>query len=585
MTAAVNSGARGGGGLSKRFAIWLAGPIIVAFAAPLARAQTAAPITVVPPSLAPAPAERAAPPDIPLSAPLEAPQGSGGLEVTPSGVAIDGGFAELAGQTAAIVGPLEGRRDTLTQIYAAASEIQAAYARAGYVLARVSVPPQDLRDGAPIRFAVIDGFVERIDVSHLPQRIQRPLKARLGHLVNLRHLRLPTIEQALALAADLPGVTLRSTLSRGEQPGGTVLEIDGRHALASGAIGADNAFDPALQTYGLNAQFALNSAFGRGEQIYALAVSGYDLSRFLASDARVRVLGGGAIVPFARGRLTANLEATFARTAPEPGAGAPRTIGKLRRLSLRNEYVLARRRAGRSAVSLAIEQIDERNDLPDFGVTLSHDRYAVMRLGIAVSRDRPGISNASASVQLSQGLGDFIAISQGEALASGVPFTRVGSGTGFTHLNASARGDFALGHAFDLALTASGQASFGQAQFRAEQFSLEGADGLSAYVGGITSVDEGLVARAQLNASITKTPLGPGSAILPYAFVSGGFGRLAAPTGPEKARFSAANAGVGAKILPGAHLPIIALEYAHGFSGYARLDGVDRINASISLRF
>ena len=563
----------------------------VMVAAPDGHAQTAAPITVVPPSIVPAPVERAEAPEFPTAGALEAPKGSGGLAFVPSTIVVESAFAELAGQTAAIVGPLEGRRDTLTQIYAAASAIEAAYARAGYVLVRVSVPPQDLRDGAPVRFAVTDGFVERIDVSHLPRRIQRPLTARLGHLVNLRHVRLATIEQALALAADLPGVTLRSTLSRGEQPGGTVLEIDGRHALASGAIGADNAFDPSLQTYGINAQFSLNSAFGRGEQIYALAVSGYDLSRFLASDARVRVLGGGVIVPFARGRLTVNPEATFARTAPAPVVGSPRTIGTLRRVSLRSEYVLSRRRAGRSAVSLAIEQIDERNDLPDFGpnfgVALSRDRYAVMRLGIAVSRDLPGVSNVTASVQLSQGLGDFAAISQNEALASGVPFTRAGSGTGFIHLNASARGDFVLGHAFDLALTASGQASFGQAQFRAEQFSLEGGDGLSAYVGGITSVDEGLVARAQVNGRVGQNAFGPGSVILPYIFGSGGFGRLAVPTVPEQAhaRFSAGNVGIGVRIVPGARLPVIALEYAHGFSGYAQLDRVDRINASISLRF
>ncbi len=553
-------------------------------AAPDSRAQTAAPITVVPPNIAPAPAT-SVPPEFPTGGALEAPPGSGGLAFVPSTIVVEGGFPELAGQTAAIVGPLEGRRDTLTQIYAAASEIEAAYARAGYVLARVSVPPQDLRDGGPVRFAVLDGFVERIDVSHLPQRIQRPLMARLGHLVSLRHVRLGTIEQALALAGDLPGVTLRSTLSRGEQRGGTVLEIDGRQALLSGAIGAENAFDRSLQTYGITAQMSLNSAFGRGEQIYALAVSGYDLSRFLASDARVRVLGGGAIVPFARGRLTLNPEATYARTMPAPAAGAPRTIGTLRRLSLRSEYVLERRRTGKAALSLAIEQIDERNTLPDFGVDLARDRYAVVRFGAAISRDRPGISSVSATLQLSQGLGNLAAISHGEALATGVPFTRQGSGTAFTHVNASARGDFAVAHSLDLALTATGQASFGQAQFRAEQFSLEGNDGLSAYVGGITSVDEGLVVRAQLNANVRQSVLGSGSAIAPYVFVSAGFGRLTAPTGPERARFSAANAGLGVKIVPGARLPLIALEYAHGFSSYTRLDRVDRINASISLRF
>ena len=85
-------------------------------------------------------------------------------------------------------------------------------------------------------------------------------------------------------------------------------------------------------------------------------------------------------------------------------------------------------------------------------------------LRASLSRDRPGISSISASLQLGQGLRDLMAISQGEALVVRVPFTSQGSGTGFTHVNASARGDFVLGRALDLALTASGQA-----QFRAEQ--------------------------------------------------------------------------------------------------------------------
>ena len=290
--------------LGQAVIVCLAGSALAIAAAPGSRAQTAAPITVIPPSIAPATTATLPLPEFPTTGALEAPNGSGGLTLVPSTFVVEGGFAKLA------------------------------------------------------------------------QRIQRPLHVRLGHLVNLHHIRLATIEQALALAADLPGVTF------------------------------------------------------------------------------------------------------------------------------------------------------------------SHDRYRVMRFGIAVSRDHPGVSSMSGSAQLSQGLGDFAAVSQGEALASGAPFTRAGSGTGFTHVNASARGDFVLGRSFDLALTASGQASFGQARFRAELFSLERGDGLSAYVGGITSVDERLVARAQVN------------------------GRLAVPTGPEQAhaRFSAGNVGLGVSIVPGARLPVVALE-------------------------
>ena len=277
--------------LGQAVIVCLAGSALAIAAAPGSRAQTAAPITVIPPSIAPAPTATLPPPEFPTTGTLDAPNGSGGLALVPSTFVVEGGFAELA------------------------------------------------------------------------QRIQRPLHVRSGHLVNLHHIRLATIEQALALAADLPGVTLRSTLARGERPGGTVLEIEGRHVLASGAIGADNAFDPSPQTYGVNAQISLNSAFGRGEQIYGLAVSGYDLSRFFASDARVRVLGGGAIVPFARGRLTVNPEITYAGTAPVPVVGAPPHQRRVA-AGLIAERVCPRQATDRTERGFAGDRTDRRAQRP-----------------------------------------------------------------------------------------------------------------------------------------------------------------------------------------------------------------------------
>ena len=142
----------------RAIALCLAGTTIALAVAQEGHAQTAAPITVVPPSIVPAPPAPIVPPEFPTGGALEPPKGSGNLAFSPSSFVVEGGFADLAEATAAIVGPLEGRPDTLTQVYAAASAIEAAYARAGYVLVRVSVPPQDLRDGAPVRFSVIDGL-------------------------------------------------------------------------------------------------------------------------------------------------------------------------------------------------------------------------------------------------------------------------------------------------------------------------------------------------------------------------------------------------------------------------------------------
>ena len=312
---------------------------LLALATP-AIAQVAAPITVTPPTLVPQKQDNGFRVEIPETGALTAPRGAEGLTATLGSVSVEGGFPELAAQTAQIVQGLEGRQVTLAEIYAAASAIEAAHARAGFVLARVSVPAQDLRNGGPLRIVVTDGFIETIDVSHLPGHVRHAVWARVAALQGQRHLRFHDIEQALLIANDTPGLTLRSTLLRGGQPGGTVLLLEGNAQLVSGSIGAENQYDPSLSTWGINAQLSLNSLLGLGEQFDGFVASGYDLSKAFSNSSPVSVGGGGVTLPIGDGRLSLNPEVTYARTSPSAPAGSPQTVGLLRRLTLRANYTL-----------------------------------------------------------------------------------------------------------------------------------------------------------------------------------------------------------------------------------------------------
>lgn len=123
-------------------------------------AQDAAPITVTPQTLAPAQGDNGFRVDIPETGAFSAPAGAENLTVTLGDVTVEGSFPEVKPDVDAITARLRSRRVTLAEIYEAASAIEQAHARAGYVLARVSVPPQDLSDGNPLRIVVTDGFVE-----------------------------------------------------------------------------------------------------------------------------------------------------------------------------------------------------------------------------------------------------------------------------------------------------------------------------------------------------------------------------------------------------------------------------------------
>jgi hemolysin activation/secretion protein len=565
--------------------LFAAGLVVAGAISGTAHAQTAAPITVTPQTLAPTQRDNGFQVVIPETGALTAPANAKDLTVTLNDVSVEGGFVEVKGDVDAIIAPLRGRRVTLQEVYAAASAIEAAHARAGYVLARVSVPPQELRGGGTLRIVVTDGFVENVDVSALPARVRNAVANRVKSLEGRHHVLLRDIEQSLLIANEVPGLTLRSTLMRGQQPGGARIVLEGSQSAVSGSLAADNSLDPSLGRWGVTAQIALNSLFGAGEQLYGFAASDYDASHWFDDRARSRVLGAGAIVPFGDGRFTLNPEYTYSRTVPEPASGAPASIGTLHRISLRGAYTLTRTRAQSLVLNGTIEQLSETNNLPQFGVDLSRDRYMAARLGLSLLAQSRTSGSYGLIVQLSQGLGDLGGISKADAAASGVGYSRLGADNNFTKLVGQGRASWSFGTGFDLALSAKGQTSFGKPLLRAEQFALEGNDAVSAYVGGTTAVDEGLAARAEFG---THTTLGHGknAAILaPYLFGAAGTGSIDRPTVLEPDNIQVAAIGAGARLnLPGFGWSL-SVEYAHGFSNYTPPDNRDRVNVATILRF
>lgn len=548
-----------------------------------AGAQVAAPsaVAVAPESLVPAQRDKGFTVDIPEAAALSAPAGAEAMAVTLGDVTVEGGFPEVAAQTDVVVAQLKGNRISLAHIYWAASEIEAIHARAGYILARVSVPPQDLSDGGRLKLVITDGFVEQINVDGLPQRIRAAVLAHAGALVGRRHVKVGDLETRLMMAGDLPGLALRSTLARGAQPGGVRLILEGSQKLVSGSISGDNQLDPALGRWEYTLQLALNSAFGLGEQVYGFVSSGYEVDRLFDHNPRERVIGGGAVLPLTAGQFAINPELTFSRTMPVAAPGVPQTVGSMRRISLRLSKNLARTRTRRAALTFNVEQIDEANRLSDFGTFLSHDRYMAAKLGGGWSWQQESGASLGVRLQLSQGLGKLGARTAQDALASGVGFSRQKAGTDFSKLTIGVNGFWRLSQRYSLAIEARGQTSFGQALLRSEQFALEGSDGLSAYAGGRTALDAGVTARFELAHLVSATS---SARALPYVFAAFGAGALEAPTALERRSIGAANLGAGLRLDLRNHLSV-NVEYARGLADMPALNSVNRISAGSTLRF
>ncbi len=82
------------------------------------------------------------------------------LSVLISDVVVEGGFGQPEVLTDGVVSSLRARRASVAEIYAAAAAIERLYIEHGYVLVRVTVPPQELKDHGTLRLIVLEGFVE-----------------------------------------------------------------------------------------------------------------------------------------------------------------------------------------------------------------------------------------------------------------------------------------------------------------------------------------------------------------------------------------------------------------------------------------
>ncbi|WP_313353215.1 POTRA domain-containing protein, partial [Paracoccus sp. (in: a-proteobacteria)] len=132
---------------------------------------------------------------------LAAPQGADRLSIQLADVRVEGALPGNEAEIASLRQRLIGKRIAVSEIFAAASDLEAAYVRNGYVLSRVVIPAQTLEDGGALRLTIVSGFVEKIDTSAAPPALRVRLDAMTAPLIDRPTLRLPDIERRLCWRA------------------------------------------------------------------------------------------------------------------------------------------------------------------------------------------------------------------------------------------------------------------------------------------------------------------------------------------------------------------------------------------------
>jgi hemolysin activation/secretion protein len=482
---------------------------------------------------------------------LDTPEGADQLFVTLSSVVVTYESPALSQVGARVRAKLVGKRISGADIFAAARELEAAYAKAGYVLVRVILPPQDLRDGATLTLNIVDGYIERVEMANVSSRVQSRIMRLVGPLVGKHELTLKEIERRVLLAGDVPGVILRSTLAPGSQTGAAVLVLEARYQSFDLSLSGDNTLSSALGGRQFGAAADWNGVGGLGELTYARV--GGDPSAgadsFMSDRPRNRSLAAGLIVPTGDQGVSVNLEGTRTHTTPLEQAGT-QSSDLFERLSLRARYPWIRSRNFNLNSQLVLDAENETENLIlPAQLPLFEDRLRVLREMQEWNHLNRFGGSFSGSMTVSWGFDAFGARSAAAATSS-LPLSRQGAQANFKKLEATLDYSQSLAAHLSASISARGQVAFGHALVRSEEFGIADPDALSTFDAGSLEGDGGYVLRAELS-SPWGVPLKSGRAgllISPYLFGADGRVVQADPTRLEVRDSSGTSVGAGLRL-------------------------------------
>lgn len=524
---------------------------------------------------------------------LQAPPGAESLSVTIAEVIIEGALPEMEAASAAIKSRLTNGTVAVSEIFQAASDLESAYTNAGFVLVRVVLPAQTLRNGGRLRLVVVDGFVEDIDASAVPEPVRDRIQALTNSLIGRKGIRLAEIERSLLLAGDTYGVALGSALAAGATPGGTIVVLEPQYRRITGFVGIDNSISDELGSATLGGGLEFNGMLGMGEVFY-LRASGYPGGNdgsgrggFFDSDPRLRTLAAGAVFPLGDNGLTINVEATQSRTTPDTTGLS--TSSLFERLSFRLYYPWVRSRSFNLTSQLSFDMQSDSQDIIALSGNLPiyRDKLRVLRVaGDAVwHKDSGAVIEAGAVASF--GLDKFGARGADDATAL-LPLSRAGTDAEFVKLQISGRYRQQLGERFAFSLSGRGQTSFGSPLMESEQFGIASAQEISAFDAGTLSGDSGWVVRGEVSTPIETTIANIPLLVSPYFFLSTGAVYIHEPTAVENSKLQVSALGVGVDIISLKDVQFSAatlrLEYSKGFRDDDLSDG-SRISLVGSFRF
>ena len=425
---------------------------------------------------------------------------------------------------------LIGHDITLRNIYDIADNIEAAYRNAGYLLVRAYVPPQHVKDGA-FTIRVVEGFVAGTSVTGGGPAERAQVKAYLEPLLHERPLRLKTIERALLLSNDIPGVSATGILRPALQtPGASELAVTIAQPAITGGIAVDNRGSKFSGIWTVSGSAAVNSIFGNDQLSATVTVSPNSLEQ-IAGQARYDTLIG-------TDGLLGSLVVSATRGNPGSTLGQLDVITDSWAIGPRLSYPFIRTRTSTLRLEGGLTFQDAKIDL--LHAPISHDQWRVFDIGLSYASDDLWGGTLTSVLDLAQGLPIL------GATPNNSPNISQGGTTNFTKLTGNFRYVVPLMNPVSLAFAGQGQYSF-KPLITGEQILFGGTQIGRGYDPGAITGDRGIGASVELRYD-TQLPAYAIQHLQPYAFFDTAktwFMDRPAVIGPSLGDFKIASLGAG----------------------------------------
>lgn len=438
-----------------------------------------------------------------------------------------------------------GTEQTVQNLYDLAIRIEREFNSKGYPLVRAFLPTQELEpEQATVFIKVVDGFIEKLDLSKVPASQIFRTYGYLRSLLKKKGLKLSEIERKLLLAGNTAGLSLTSTLLPGVQEGGTVLAIEAEHKLVSGGVTFDNTQSEELGRQQGQIRAVINSAFGFGESISMFGLSRPTIKGMKGSGLDVPIRAGGiaASLPIGNNGLTAGVSYMESMTRPGGDASSLALEANMKSASGTISYPLYYERDTAVFMRASINWTDEiqHTNLSGEDQDLSHDRVTAFRFGTSINKCSYGCIGVD--FQFSRGI-DLGARSQSET-GNGTPLSRSAGKNNFTHfaLNTSYR--FSPIENYEVKLTSGGQYALNDL-LNSEQSTITGINKLSGFTSGSISGDESWYVRGQVNRNHYLTNE---IKVSPYIYGAAGVAYTLTPTAVEDRATVAKSIGLGMEL-------------------------------------